>query len=123
MAAKKKVAKVAKGAKNAKPAASTKIASAKKASGSSPAAGGPPLFDKILIANRGEIACRVIRTCKRLGIPTVAVYSDADAQAPHVGMADQAVRIGPPPRARGALPHRRRNRSQQSRCPCACRCG
>ncbi|MBK8251156.1 MAG: ATP-grasp domain-containing protein [Polyangiaceae bacterium] len=55
------------------------------------------MFDKILIANRGEIACRVIRTCKRLGIKTVAVYSDADANSPHVHMADESVRIGPPP--------------------------
>ena len=55
------------------------------------------MLDKILIANRGEIACRVIRTCKRLGIDTVAVYSDADASAPHVKMAGEAVRIGPPP--------------------------
>jgi acetyl/propionyl-CoA carboxylase alpha subunit len=55
------------------------------------------VLDKILIANRGEIACRVIRTCKRLGIATVAVHSDADAGAPHVQMADEAVRIGPPP--------------------------
>jgi acetyl/propionyl-CoA carboxylase alpha subunit len=56
-----------------------------------------PLLDKILIANRGEIACRVLRTCKRLGLRTVAVCSDADAGAPHVQMADEAVRIGPPP--------------------------
>ncbi|HVK63071.1 MAG TPA: biotin carboxylase N-terminal domain-containing protein [Polyangium sp.] len=55
------------------------------------------MFEKILIANRGEIACRVARTCKRLGIAVVAVYSDADANAPHVRMADEAVRIGPPP--------------------------
>jgi acetyl-CoA carboxylase biotin carboxylase subunit/3-methylcrotonyl-CoA carboxylase alpha subunit len=55
------------------------------------------VFKKVLIANRGEIACRVIRTCKRLGIQTVAVYSDADASAPHATEADQAVRIGPPP--------------------------
>ncbi|WP_139005957.1 biotin carboxylase N-terminal domain-containing protein [Arthrobacter crystallopoietes] len=54
------------------------------------------LFTTVLIANRGEIACRVIRTCRRLGIRTVAVYSDADAGARHVREADLAVRIGPP---------------------------
>jgi acetyl-CoA carboxylase biotin carboxylase subunit/3-methylcrotonyl-CoA carboxylase alpha subunit len=54
------------------------------------------VLKKILIANRGEIACRVIRTAKRLGIATVAIYSDADAKAPHVQLADQAVRVGPP---------------------------
>ncbi|BAE49478.1 acetyl-CoA carboxylase biotin carboxylase subunit [Paramagnetospirillum magneticum] len=53
------------------------------------------MFDKILIANRGEIACRVMRTAKRLGIRTVAVYSEADANAMHVAMADEAVLIGP----------------------------
>ncbi|MEN3972918.1 acetyl/propionyl/methylcrotonyl-CoA carboxylase subunit alpha [Sphingomicrobium sp. XHP0235] len=53
------------------------------------------MFKKILIANRGEIACRVMRTAKRMGIATVAVYSDADAHAPHVAMADEAVNIGP----------------------------
>jgi propionyl-CoA carboxylase alpha chain len=58
--------------------------------------GETKLFKKILIANRGEIACRVIRTCKKMGIETVAVYSDADARAPHVMMADEAVRLGPP---------------------------
>ena len=52
------------------------------------------MFSKILIANRGEIACRVIETCRRLGIITVAVYSDADRQACHVRMADQAWHIG-----------------------------
>jgi geranyl-CoA carboxylase alpha subunit len=54
-------------------------------------------FAKILIANRGEIACRVIRTAKALGYRTVAVFSDADAGALHVRQADEAVRIGPPP--------------------------
>jgi propionyl-CoA carboxylase alpha chain len=53
------------------------------------------MFSKILIANRGEIACRVIRTARRMGIQTIAVYSDADARAPHVRMADEGVRIGP----------------------------
>ncbi len=55
------------------------------------------MFNKILIANRGEIACRVIKTAKKMGITTVAIYSDADAQALHVKMADEAVHIGPPP--------------------------
>ena len=54
-------------------------------------------FNSILIANRGEIACRVIRTAKQLGYRTIAVYSDADAAAPHVQLADEAVRIGPGP--------------------------
>ncbi|MFO1410765.1 MAG: biotin carboxylase N-terminal domain-containing protein [Steroidobacteraceae bacterium] len=55
------------------------------------------MFRKILIANRGEIACRIARSARRLGIATVAVYSDADAQALHVAACDEAVRIGPPP--------------------------
>ena len=55
------------------------------------------MFDKILIANRGEIACRVIKTARKMGIKTVAIYSDADKQALHVKMADEAVHIGPPP--------------------------
>jgi propionyl-CoA carboxylase alpha chain len=61
------------------------------------------LFKKILIANRGEIACRVIKTARRMGIKTVAVYSDADEDALHVRMADEAVRIGPPPSAQSYL--------------------
>jgi geranyl-CoA carboxylase alpha subunit len=60
-------------------------------------------FSKILIANRGEIACRVMRTAQRLGYRTVAVFSDADAAAPHVRLADEAVRIGPPPAAQSYL--------------------
>jgi propionyl-CoA carboxylase alpha chain len=55
------------------------------------------MFKKILIANRGEIACRVIKTARKMGIKTVAVYSDADRNALHVRMADEAVHIGPPP--------------------------
>ncbi len=61
------------------------------------------MFKKILIANRGEIACRVIRTAQKMGIKTVAVYSDADARAPHVRMADEAVHIGPSPAAESYL--------------------
>ncbi|MEY8880982.1 acetyl-CoA carboxylase biotin carboxylase subunit [Donghicola sp. XS_ASV15] len=55
------------------------------------------MIDKILIANRGEIACRVIKTAQKMGIKTVAIYSDADKNALHVSMADEAVHIGPPP--------------------------
>lgn len=61
------------------------------------------MFKKILIANRGEIACRVIKTARRMGIKTVAVYSDADARAPFVQMADEAVHIGPSPAAQSYL--------------------
>ncbi|TNC52993.1 ATP-grasp domain-containing protein [Rubellimicrobium rubrum] len=55
------------------------------------------MFSRILIANRGEIACRIIDTARRLGVETVAIFSDADASARHVAMADHAIRIGPPP--------------------------
>jgi propionyl-CoA carboxylase alpha chain len=61
------------------------------------------MFKRILIANRGEIACRIIRTARRMGIETVAVYSDADRDALHVEMADMAVPIGPPPAAESYL--------------------
>ena len=61
------------------------------------------MFKKILIANRGEIACRVMRSAKKMGIATVAVYSDADARSPHVELADEAVHIGPPPAAESYL--------------------
>ncbi len=57
----------------------------------------PALLSSVLIANRGEIACRIIRTARRLGMRTIAVYSDADADAPFVAMADEAYRIGPAP--------------------------
>ncbi len=61
------------------------------------------MFKKILIANRGEIACRVIKTARRMGIATVAVYSDADRDALHVRMADEAVHIGPPQASRSYI--------------------
>ena len=61
------------------------------------------MFKKILIANRGEIACRVIKTARKMGIKTVAVYSDADRDALHVEMADEAVHLGPPPAAESYL--------------------
>ncbi len=61
------------------------------------------MFKRILIANRGEIACRIIKTARRMGIETVAVYSDADKDALHVEMADEAVHIGPPAAAESYL--------------------
>src|SRR5438445_11379592 len=61
------------------------------------------MFKRILIANRGEIACRIIKTAQRMGIETVAVYSEADRDALHVEMADQAVPIGPPAAAQSYL--------------------
>src|SRR5436189_60212 len=61
------------------------------------------MFEKILIANRGEIACRVIKTARKMGIKTVAVYSDADREALHVELADEAVHIGPAPAAQSYL--------------------
>ena len=61
------------------------------------------MFKRILIANRGEIACRIIKTARRLGIETVAVYSEADKDALHVEMADEAVPIGPPAAAESYL--------------------
>src|SRR5689334_11685944 len=68
-----------------------------------PAGSRRGMFKRILIANRGEIACRVIKTARRMGIETVAVYSDADRDSLHVAMADQAVHIGPSPAAESYL--------------------
>jgi pyruvate carboxylase len=73
----------------------------------------PHMFKKILIANRGEIACRVIKTARRMGIATVAVYSEADRDALHVELADESVCIGPPPSRQSYL--------DQDRIVAACR--
>jgi 3-methylcrotonyl-CoA carboxylase alpha subunit len=86
------------------------------------------MFEKILIANRGEIACRVARTARRLGIRTVAMYSDADANALHVAACDEAHRIGPAPARQSYLdgahhrggqghPARRRSIPATGSCP------
>ncbi len=61
------------------------------------------MFESVLIANRGEIACRIARTARRMGLRTVAVYSEADANAMHVAMADEARLIGPAPAAESYL--------------------
>ena len=71
------------------------------------------MFKRILIANRGEIACRIIKTARRMGIATVAVYSEADRDALHVEMADEAVAIGPPPAAQSYLVDRQDRRGLQ----------
>ena len=65
------------------------------------------MFSKILIANRGEIALRILRACKEMGIQTVAIHSTADSDAMHVRMADESVCVGPPPAGQSylALPH------------------
>lgn len=61
------------------------------------------MFDKILIANRGEIACRILRTCKKLGVQSVCVFSDADSKGKYLKMADEAYHIGPSPAVQSYL--------------------
>ena len=73
------------------------------------------MFNKILIANRGEIACRVIKTAKKMGIATVAVYSEADRDALHVELADEAVLLGPAPSRESYLVGRQDHRRRQGR--------
>src|SRR3954454_9013069 len=73
------------------------------------------MFKRVLVANRGEIACRIFRTLERLGIESVAVFSDADVAAPHVAAADQAVRLGAAPLAQSLLnPNRFLNAALES---------
>ena len=76
------------------------------------------MFDKILIANRGEIACRVIKTARKMGIKTVAVYSDADRDARHVRLADEAVHIGPAPSRESYLRMDRIIEVNEGNCSC-----
>src|SRR5216110_1054135 len=76
---------------------------APRSSTASPCSRSADMFRKVLVANRGEIALRIIRACKELGLETVAVHSTADTDALHVKFADQAVCIGPPPSSKSYL--------------------